>query len=299
MMNLLAKGRLTAYLLRSSNATTKQETTSTSTARINHSKAKRLSGLILDVFFPLSLAHVSSCPACRRAALENLMILEDLGIEQPPEWEREFVREEVEQQFPEEHRAAVLAELARIRDRFVVGMDSSRIDPEDFVGFAVRVQLEAVWKSAGDPAFFTEKRYMQSDELDRDALYALDFVIRDRQLMAKDIASLIAMVNVPATRLEALSTLERKGAEAAAAVPLLLRMLREGDQLECCKALQTLRGIGPAAQDAIPAIIDLANDPDYLIRRQAQLALGAIAPERAAQLVATPIYTFRDKSSGP
>jgi hypothetical protein len=146
-------------------------------------------------------------------------------------------------------------------------------------------KLVAIEESAGEPAFFTEKRYKQSDDgrIDRDRLYAFDLIIKDRQLMAKDVASLIQMLDVGRTRMDALSALQRKGGEAASAIPRLLDLLRASDQLECCKVLGTLQGIGPAAQDALLAIMELANDPDYLISLQARAALRAIAPERAAE----------------
>jgi hypothetical protein len=53
--------------------------------------------------------------------------------------------------------------------------------------------------------------------------------------------------------------------------------------LECCAALRTLAGIGPAARGAVTATIELVDDHDLLIRRAAQAALRAMAPQRASE----------------
>src|SRR5205085_4250336 len=119
----------------------------------------------------------------------------------------------------------------------------------------------------------TEQRHRQWDDwrrMNRDRVYLLDVLIKYRQLEAKDVAALIQMLDVGTTRLDALSALESKGEGAATAIPRLVQLLREADQLECCKVLRTLAGIGPAAQGAVPAVIELANDPDYLISQQAR-----------------------------
>jgi hypothetical protein len=214
-------------------------------------------------------------------------MVQDAGVPPEQDWERELVRQAVENRFAEGHLSAVLAELARMRAELSAAMATARIDAEPLVRFVVRAQLDAIEQSAGDPAYFTEKRYQRSDgglSMDRDRVYALDLIIQARQRMAKDVASLIQMLDGGPTRMDALSALERKGGEAAGAIPRLLELLRTSDQLECCKVLRTLAGIGPAAQGALSAIMGLANDPDYLISRQARAALRAIAPERASEL---------------
>jgi hypothetical protein len=213
-------------------------------------------------------------------------MVQDAGVPQAEDWECELVRQAIAHRFAEVHHSTVLAELAVMRAEFSAAMGAARIDVEQLVRFVVRAQLDAIEQSAGDPAFFSEKRYKQSDDglsMDRDRLHALDLIIKDRQLMARDVPSLIKMLDVGPTRMDALSALERKGGEAAAAIPRLVELLRSGDQLECCKVLRTLQGIGPAAQEAVPAIMELTTEPDYLISRQAKATLRAIAPERAAQ----------------
>ena len=69
--------------------------------------------------------------------------------------------------------------------------------------------------------------------------------------------------------------------EAGPAVPRLLELVREGDQLLVTKVLRTLGAIGPKAQGAVPVLLDLGNDEDYLIRLYARNALKAIAPAAA------------------
>ncbi len=152
------------------------------------------------------------------------------------------------------------------------------IDADRLVRLVVRAQLDAVEQSGGDPAFFTEKRYGQSEGglgVGRDRLSALDVLVKDRQMAARDVASLIRMLDAGTTRMDALSALACKGEGAAPAVPRLVGLLREADQQECWKVLQALAGIGPAARGAVPAVVDLI---------QAQAALRAISPERAAEL---------------
>jgi hypothetical protein len=213
-------------------------------------------------------------------------MVQDTSVPEAQDWERELVRQAVENRFAEGHRGVVLANLTIMRAELVDAMSTAGIEAEQLVRFAVRAQLNAIEQSAGDLAFFTERRYKRDDGLsmDRDLLYGLDLIIKDRQLMAKDVASLIKMLDVGTTRMDALSALQRKGKEAATAMPRLLELLRESGQLECCKVLRTLAGIGPAAQGAVSAVIKLANDPDYLIRLEARTALRAMAPERASEL---------------
>jgi hypothetical protein len=129
-----------------------------------------------------------------------------------------------------------------MRAEWLAATRTGGMDVEQMVRFVVRTQLDVVEQSAGDPAFLTKEHYEQSAGglTDRDRLYVLDQVIKDLQLMAKDVPSLIKMLDVGTTRPDALSALERKGGEAATAIPRLVEVLRGSDQLECCIALRTL-----------------------------------------------------------
>jgi hypothetical protein len=100
---------------------------------------------------------------------------------------------------------------------------------------------------------------------------------------APDIGSLVAMLQNDATRLDALSALARKGGEALPAVPHLIELLRDEDQLLVTKALKTLEAIGSPAKEAVPALVELASDQDYLIRLQARAALKVVSPAAAAR----------------
>jgi hypothetical protein len=202
------------------------------------------------------------------------------GIPEPEAWERDLVRHAVERRFAEAHRDAVLAELARMRAWLRAEMGKGPIDTEQAVRFVLVALLEAVERSAGDPGFFAEQRYKRGDpfDMDRDLLYRLDLIVKDCQLMAKDVATLLAMLDVGSTRIDAMTALARKGEAAAPAVPRLVALLKCSGQLECCKVLRTLEGIGPPARDAVPAIEELANDADYYISQHARAALSAIAP---------------------
>jgi hypothetical protein len=174
------------------------------------------------------------------------------------------VRAAVEDRFAPAHRDVVLAELAGLRAAWYPAGATTGTDPEQAIRLAVRAQLDAIEQSGGDPAYFTEKRYRESDDgrnLDRDRLHVRDRMVQDRQLRAKDVASLVEMLSAPATRFDALSALERKGEAAVVAVPRLIELLRDGDQLECAKVLRTLAGIGPPARGAVPALAELPTMP--------------------------------------
>jgi hypothetical protein len=208
---------------------------------------------------------------------------QDAGPPPAQDWERELVRRAVEGRFAERHRAAVLAELARMRAAWLAAAGTAPGAAEEMVRLVVRTQLDTVEQSAGDPAFLTEEHYRESaaGETDRDRLWGLDLIIRRAQLVAGGVPSLVKMLDDSTTRLDGLDALLGKREEAAAAIPRLVQLLGEADQLECCKVLRTLRGIGPAARGALSAVAELANDPDYLVRLEARAALRAIAPERA------------------
>jgi len=98
-----------------------------------------------------------------------------------------------------------------------------------------------------------------------------------------DIASLQALLQSEATRLDALSALARRGGEALPAVPRLIELLRDEDQLLVVKVLKTLEAIGPAAKEAEPVLVELASDQDYLIRLRARAALKVISPAAATR----------------
>jgi hypothetical protein len=115
-------------------------------------------------------------------------VVQEGPVPQVQDWERELLRQAVEHRFAEIHRSAVLAELGRMRAELSAAMGAARIDADQIARFVVRAQLDAIEQSGGDPAFFTEQRYQQSDDglsMDRDRLYLLDVIIKGRQQAAK------------------------------------------------------------------------------------------------------------------
>jgi HEAT repeat protein len=84
--------------------------------------------------------------------------------------------------------------------------------------------------------------------------------------------------------------LARIGPEAARAVPILVRSLKEEDENVQHSAASTLRAIGPQAQAAVPGLTLLLRDRRASIRLEAALALCQIVPghpEAIAYLVQT------------
>jgi hypothetical protein len=128
-------------------------------------------------------------------------------------------------------------------------------------------------------AYIEQNRNRKMTPAEQEALQRQGQIEEDRRLrglMAKDVSSLVEMLNQHTTRVDVLTVLGRKGPAAATAVPRLVELLRGGDQLECVKVLRTLEAIGPAARDAVPAVLELVDDPDYLIRLHARASLKAI-----------------------
>jgi hypothetical protein len=81
-------------------------------------------------------------------------------------------------------------------------------------------------------------------------------------------------------QLNAASALATIGADAAEAVPALVKLLRanpgpNGTNLRY-QAVRTLRAIGPAARSAVPALKEASTDADALVRNEAEAALVAI-----------------------
>ena len=212
--------------------------------------------------------------------------VQDVHVAREQDWEREIVRSAIEIGFAEHHHNAVLTDLMKMRSELLLELGSVKIDRMKLLRFVVRAQLLAIEQAAGDPAFFTARRYNHPDcqgvSMDETRLSALDRFIKGRQLLAKDVDSLIEMLDVDEDRMDVLTALAKKGREASSAVPHLLRLLKTSDQLRCCKVLRTLEEIGLDAQAALPAAIDLANDPDEFISRQARAAVRAIDPEQSA-----------------
>jgi HEAT repeat protein len=69
------------------------------------------------------------------------------------------------------------------------------------------------------------------------------------------------------------------------AVPGLLRIVKEGQTPDRCRALRVLAHIGPAAKPAVPLLLEARNDSDRRVREQAREALMMIDPGAAGLFV--------------
>ncbi len=116
----------------------------------------------------------------------------------------------------------------------------------------------------------------------------------------RSIPILLAMLDEPRTRLEALCTLESFegfGSLLAECVPAVRQQL--GENLEIYQrttAVRILGCIGPAARAATPDLIAQLDSPDDFVRKHAAKSLGQIGPEARA---AVPTLTARLEDKDP
>jgi HEAT repeat protein len=74
------------------------------------------------------------------------------------------------------------------------------------------------------------------------------------------------------------------GMGAVSEVTVIMERVNDNDQLVCCKALMILGDIGSEAKAAVPAILRALRDEDGLIRINACNALRKIDPEAVAEV---------------
>jgi HEAT repeat protein len=101
----------------------------------------------------------------------------------------------------------------------------------------------------------------------------------------RSVAELEHMLDDPDTTVQVQGAygLSQHGAEAASAVPALVRILRSPDALVRQEAALALGHIG-VAEEAVPALAAALSDSEWTVRRQAAMALGQIGPAaRAAE----------------
>ena len=79
-------------------------------------------------------------------------------------------------------------------------------------------------------------------------------------------------------RFNAISALGEIGPATKDVVPALIKVLGNGEMMDCWRAAEALGNIGPAAKDAVPALIKVLGDGDGYIREKAAEALGDIGP---------------------
>lgn len=87
-------------------------------------------------------------------------------------------------------------------------------------------------------------------------------------------------------RREAAGALGNIGADAAPAVPVLIRLLSDTSQGVRCNAAESLGEIGPAARAAVPALIKALGDRDETVRSFAVSSLGKIRPPSRGAIAA-------------
>jgi HEAT repeat protein len=88
----------------------------------------------------------------------------------------------------------------------------------------------------------------------------------------------LKLLDTPTTRVEALSLLSDLGADAAAAVPELVKQLEHGEPSRHDQIVDVLGRIGPAAADARPALLKLLEGPQPQLTDVVLRALQAIGP---------------------
>lgn len=77
-------------------------------------------------------------------------------------------------------------------------------------------------------------------------------------------------------RLAAAAALERRGPEAADAMPALARAAAAGDPVLRVAAIEALGGIGSAAKPAVPVLAEALSAPDARVRKAAAEVLGEL-----------------------
>jgi len=94
-------------------------------------------------------------------------------------------------------------------------------------------------------------------------------------------------ISTPELRFTTARALARFGRKGGKAVPAMIKLLDDKEDVIRQQAIITLQAFGPAAKDAVPAIGMKLSDPDFDVRRNAVAllkALGPIAVETAPQL---------------
>ena len=115
------------------------------------------------------------------------------------------------------------------------------------------------------------------------------FTSADDPVMQEVVAGLTAVVGDADVRVRrsALIALTELGPEARAALPAVLRILREETEPATRKvAAEALGAFGPAAAAAVPDLVAALADKNEYTREQVVRALGAIGPKARAAVPA-------------
>lgn len=110
----------------------------------------------------------------------------------------------------------------------------------------------------------------------------------------------ISTLEAPSRRYEAARSFGEFGADAAPAVPDLIRCVQGQDAPVRPGAIESLGKIGAAPETVVPLLIQCLDDPDEDIKVQATEALGEFGPRaRAAVPKLVPLLKFRSKELPP
>ena len=100
-----------------------------------------------------------------------------------------------------------------------------------------------------------------------------------------------------AVQTQAVAALGLIGPPAAAAVPRLIELSKEGDETLRCQAAQSLGEIGGEVEVTVAALVDLLQDASPLVKAAAARALGALKNAAAPAVPAlVPLLQDRDES---
>jgi HEAT repeat protein len=151
----------------------------------------------------------------------------------------------------EQQRADIYAKLLALADRAQPALQSGLTDADVQVRRNVALYLAVKGASYVKPAPLNLKPFLAE----------LVVTLRDSDTRVKELAA---------------QALAYVGADAAIAVPDLIRLLEDPGEGVRNSACIGLAGIGPAARDALPALRRALSDPSNDVRRFAQRAIEKI-----------------------
>jgi len=109
------------------------------------------------------------------------------------------------------------------------------------------------------------------------ALNGLRMAASTDDLVERVVPAMAAMLDGDSelsNRIQAAVILREYGAQAAPAVPALVKRLADPKMREV--AMRALENLGKPAREALPALLDLLKSPEWAVRQQAAFTLGKI-----------------------
>lgn len=187
----------------------------------------------------------------------------------------EAIQEAVRKKIVSASQEAVLAELDSMADEYPDVLAGNKATWDQIQrDLLIDIQQALVYLSDRDGRWILTQDYRRMDW--RDLLYNYQLLSGSHQLEKKTIQELIQLLHSPADRLHALTVLGQRGTAATPALPVILSLLDDPDQLMVTKALRTITALGPVAREASKEVGLLQEDSDSLIRYYASKAMAAI-----------------------